>query len=243
MGEKDAGKVSWKLVAAMASLCWLFMGVLVTVTLIINWRKMTPSAVNATEYLKIIAPILVTFVGAIFGFLGWGRLKSFDDQIDRLRKELREDIRAEKEELAKAREGLETKLPEEIQRGIIIHGGEQQKRILEEGEKARTALLEQAESLGRETKAQMKDFDDKFNWLKAEGKSGADLERLLNPVTLYDAHKNIEEMFSNKVSASYDAAKRFTIQVIDGKLQGDCNDFHNFAAELEIGRASCRERV
>ena len=241
--QKDAGKMSWKLIAAMASLCWLFMGVLVTVTLIINWRKMTPSAVNATEYLKIIAPILVTFVGAIFGFLGWGRLKGFDDQIDRLRKELREDIRVEKQALTAARMGLEKRLPDEIQSGIILHGGDWEKRVQAQGEKERHMLEEDWKQFLDKSKSMMKDFDDKYNWLKAEGKSAADLKGMLNPVTLYDAHKNIEEMFSNKASESYTAAKEFTKQIIAGELQGDSNDFHNFAAELarqNLYREACQ---
>ena len=182
----------------------------------------------SADYLAIVIPVLVAFAGALLTFLGMSRLKMFDERIDKIRKDMLDEIkdrvaataRLAKEEFVKEhREKLDAREKEmemAVKKGIAELKCEHQ------------TSAKSFQDLAHEV-------EQNYGWLKpmtTAGKVGD-----LNIATVADAHSTVETLCDQKPNGYVLALKKIVNKVCtgDGITSGDADDYHNLASELANG--------
>lgn len=200
---------------------FVLVGILATTIILLMQTYEQTIAIDLSDWLKIIIPLVGSGLVAIFAFLGVDRLKHFDDRQDKLAKELRAEVGTEIEREFKSR------LPDF-------------KDDLKKLEDRREKLNQEWET---HCATQFKEWDFKIAEYNAKIK---EYEHISDSIDKADMLGNLEEahnflsdlMFGSSSSGNISGSQRIQImeriveRVKNGDIQGDFSDYHNLASEF-----------
>lgn len=189
------------------------------------------------DYLAIAIPVMVGLAGALVTFLGMNRLSMFDERIDKIQQDLKDDLDSRTKDIparvdANLKSVIDDKWSE--QKDQIE---KKKKEILMEIENAFNQIHRATEEGNRhigDIYEIITSFETHYGWLRSTVRENVGE---LNVSTVSDAHRLVEDLRIKKPADYMSMIKKIIDRVCNNneRLSGDSDDYHNLAAELARG--------
>ncbi len=211
-------------------------------------RSGNESLTKNTDYLELVIPILIAIVAAFIAFLGMNRLKDMDSQLDQIRSSINSELEKEVSRVSSLREDLEKHIDVEIIRRTTDFAAKMVARLDDKSlecqnqienmstrsEELLSKKIDEFNKIASKNEEDRENFDKQYKWILSD-RSIARTALLKDIATVYDIHLSVETLWNSNYSHEKIAelTRRYVEKVTDNNsnLDGDCDDYHNLAAE------------
>ncbi|MDT8447214.1 MAG: hypothetical protein RRB13_10030 [bacterium] len=181
------------------------------------------------DLIKIVVPVMVLIFTILLSTSGLKRFEGFDRNIEELRQSLQEQMMAERKLAQEARHQYAQEANAQFKSFEHLIGQVAKEALDEAVEDKTEALQKQYNTFDTKVKKHLESVKG-YDWLEKFQESSHQIKRM---ASIGQAHNLVVELLSPEGNSKkqIDLALQIQRQILEDKIKGDPNDFHNLAAE------------